>query len=100
MLKIILHNIAEDAVRTLFKRDKRTFEKIKKALDELELKGIKASDVKKLTNTKNIYRKRTGRWRILFTQSGKVLDVWIVAVEKDSQKDYNRWIQYITYQVE
>jgi len=67
-------------------------------LDELEEKGLQSSNVKSLKNAPKIFRKRGGRWRILFTVKLQILNVWIVAIEKDTDKDYKRWIDYITSQ--
>ena len=100
MFKVIVHNVAEDTLVSLFKSDKIMFGRICDALDSLEEKGLESSNLKKLTGTKDIYRKRVGRWRILFTFHENIIDVWIVAVEKDTRKDYNRWIRHITYHVE
>jgi len=51
-----------------------------------------------LKNAPKIFRKRVGRWRILFTIERKKIDVWIIAIEKDTDKDYKRWIAYIASQ--
>lgn len=42
------------------------------------------------------------RWRILFTESKKeknVFDIWIIDIEKDTDKDYERWKKYIIQEI-
>jgi mRNA-degrading endonuclease RelE of RelBE toxin-antitoxin system len=98
--EVIVHEWAEEVLSALVKKDAKTFEKISNALDELEEKGLISTNTKKLLNTNAIFRKRVGRWRILFTSDKNVFHVWIVAVEKDTKKDYKKWIRLISYQKE
>ncbi|MBI2453901.1 hypothetical protein HYV58_01845 [Candidatus Peregrinibacteria bacterium] len=65
------------------------------SLDELEQKGLLAPNIKKLSGAKNIFRKRVGRWRILFTNENTVFKIWIIAMEKGTKQDYFKWIMYI-----
>jgi hypothetical protein len=42
------------------------------------------------------------RWRILFTKSKKeryVFDIWLIEIEKDPNKDYDRWKKYIIQEI-
>lgn len=98
MFKLIVNTFAEETLEKVSLRGKKTFYRLSKALDELEEKGLQSSNVKSLKNAPKIFRKRVGRWRILFTVKLQVINVWIVAVEKDTDKDYKRWIDYITSQ--
>ena len=98
MFKLIVNTFAEETLEKVSLRDKKTFYRLSKALDELEEKGLQSSNVKSLKNAPKIFRKRVGRWRILFTVKLQIINVWIVAIEKDTDKDYKRWIDYITYQ--
>lgn len=97
MFKLIVNTFAEETLEKVSLRDKKTFYRLSKALDELEEKGLQSSNVKSLKNAPKIFRKRVGRWRILFTVKLQIINVWIVAIEKDTNKDYKRWIDYITY---
>ena len=72
--------------------------KLGKEWKELKEKGLQSSNGKSLENAPKIFRKRVGRLRILFTVKLQVINVWIVAIEKDTDKDYKRWIDYITSQ--
>jgi len=94
--EVIVHELAQETLKKLFLKDKKSFNKISIALDELEKKGLKASSIKKLSSTNKIFRKRVGRFRILFTVNLKTFNVWIIAIEKDTKKDYKVWIKYIT----
>lgn len=66
-------------------------------MDDLEQNGLQSLNIKSLKNAPKIFRKRVGRWRILFTLERQVINVWIIAIEKDADKDYKQWISYITY---
>ncbi len=98
MFKLIVNTFAEETLGKVSLRDKKTFYRLSKALDELEEKGLQSSNVKSLKNAPKIFRKRVGRWRILFTVKLQIINVWIVAIEKDTDKDYKGWIGYITSQ--
>jgi mRNA-degrading endonuclease RelE of RelBE toxin-antitoxin system len=97
MYKVIIHRLAEDILIELSERDKKSFYIISQALDEIEKNGLQSSNTKHLSNTNKIFRKRIGRWRILFTIEEKNIHIWIVAIEKDTKKDYKKWIKYIVY---
>jgi mRNA-degrading endonuclease RelE of RelBE toxin-antitoxin system len=80
-------------------RNKTSLRKIFEALDSLEELGLKSSGIKKLKNSNGIFRKRAGRFRILFTIQDSKINVWIIGIEKDSSKDYSRWISYISREI-
>ena len=98
MFKIIINAFAEETIKNISKKDKKAFHRLSDALDDLGRKGLQSSNIKPLKNALKIFRKRVGRWRILFTIEGQAIDVWIVAIEKDTDKDYKRWITYIASQ--
>ena len=69
-------------------------------INRLEEKWFSSSSVKNIWD--GIYRKRVMRWRILFTESKKeknVFDIWIIDIEKDTDKDYERWKKYIIQEI-
>lgn len=98
MYKLVINEFAEETMEKVFQKEKMVFRRLAGALDDLEQKGLLSSNVKSLKNAPKIYRKRVGRWRVLFTIKGKIIDVWIIAIEKDTDKDYKRWISYIASQ--
>lgn len=98
MYKLIINTFAEETMERVYQKDKKTFHRLSKALDNLEQKGLRSSNIKSLKNAPKIFRKRVGRWRILFTIERQTIDVWIIAIEKDTDKDYKRWITYIASQ--
>ena len=95
MAKLLIQRLAQDALESLFVRNRKEYEKIAKSLNELAEKGLRAVHIKKLKGAKNIFRKRTGRWRILFTVDGEIFKIWIIALEKGTRQDYFKWILYI-----
>ena len=99
MYNIILHNIAEEVLFDLVHSNKKEYQVLFEALNEIEEEGFRASNTKSLANTDKIFRKRVRRWRILFTMEGADIHIWIIAIEKDTKKDYKKWIKYISYQI-
>lgn len=95
MTQIFIQRLAQEILQELFDKNQKQYKKIEKAIDELTQKGLSASNIKKLTGTKNIFRKRAGRWRILFTVEGEIFKIWIIAMEKGTKQDYLKWIFYI-----
>jgi len=61
MFKLIVNIFAEETLEKVSLRDKKTFYRLSKALDELEEKGLQSSNVKSLKNAPKIFRKRVGR---------------------------------------
>lgn len=95
MSQVFIQRLAQETLEGLFHKNQKQYHQISKAIDELKEKGLHASNIKKLQGTKNIFRKRIGRWRILFTAEGTILKIWIIAMEKGTKQDYLRWIFYI-----
>lgn len=95
MVQIIIQRLAQETLEELFERNQKQYKGIENALDELSQKGFQATHIKKLSGTKNIFRKRVGRWRILFTTGAGIFKVWIIAMEKGTKQDYLKWIFYI-----
>lgn len=94
-MHILIQRLAQETLEELFEKNQKQYKLIAQSIDELAEKGIRASHIKKLTGTRNIFRKRAGRWRILFTIDGFILKIWIIAMEKGTQQDYFKWIFYI-----
>ena len=90
--------LSKDSANTLIElRDSKAKVRLEKAIDELGERGLSASNIEKLSDLKNGFRKRVGRYRILFTveQIKEIIYVWIIEIKKDSKKDYRKWINYI-----
>jgi mRNA-degrading endonuclease RelE of RelBE toxin-antitoxin system len=70
--------------------------KINSALDGLILGGFSSRDIKKIQGTKNGYRLRIDRWRVLFIllTKEKRIEVVDIFMEKD-KRDYHRRIQFL-----
>ncbi|MFH1429131.1 MAG: hypothetical protein ABIH39_05235 [Candidatus Margulisiibacteriota bacterium] len=98
MYELIVNKFAEETLDQVARKNNKAYIRLSDSLDELEQNGLQASNVKPLKNAPKIFRKRTGRWRILFTIRHKIIDVWIIGIEKDTDKDYKRWINLISYQ--
>ncbi len=99
MYKLIINTFAEETLEKVSQKDKKTYLRLSKALDSLEQNGLQSSNITSLKNAPKIFRKRVGRWRILFTLKQEEINVWIIAIEKDTDKDYKRWINFITYHI-
>ncbi len=95
MVQIFIQHLAQKTLDELFDRNQKQFKYIEDAIDNLASKGLASPGVKKLSGTKNIFRKRVGRWRILFTFEGGQIKIWIIAMEKGAKQDYIKWIFYI-----
>lgn len=90
--------IDEEALREaheLRERDGAMFQKFVHLVDHLEHHGVRIPQTKKLVGTKNGWRLDFGRYRALFSFSGNVITIWIIFMEKDTKKDYQRWIAYL-----
>jgi len=62
-------------------------------LQELKTNFTNSNNIKNIWNW--IFRKRVWRWRILFTKNNDIITIWIIDIEKDTQKDYKKWKEYI-----
>ena len=92
MLEIILQNKAQDALDYIKKYETSFFDVIISTLKELENKWRNRDKLKDIGNW--VKRIRVWRRRILCTYK-KNIYVWIIALEKDTSKDYNQWKKYI-----
>lgn len=95
MPQILIQRLAQETLEELFEQNQKEYKKIAKAINELGKNGLGSSNIKKLSGTKNIFRKRAGRWRVLFTAEGHIFKIWIIAMEKGTKQDYFKWIFYI-----
>ena len=77
-------------------QDKRMAGKLLAGIREIRDRGLTASNIKRLGHIKNGYRKRVGRYRILFTAEAdrQVIHIWIIEIKKDP-RDYYKWIKRI-----
>ncbi|MDO8581665.1 MAG: hypothetical protein Q7S16_02205 [bacterium] len=79
----------------LRERDAVMFKKFVGFVNQLEQHGVQTPHVKKLVGTKNGWRYDFGRYRALFSLDGDMITIWLVVMEKDTRKDYQRWITYL-----
>ena len=94
MIEVVVEKRAEKA---LLDMDRGSQNRVIKAIDSLSEKGLSSSNVRSLSGMKGVFRKRVGRWRILFTyeKAGPLLRIWIIALEKSTKKDYTQWLKYV-----
>lgn len=74
---------------------------LEKALEDIAHSPQRGSNVKNLLKVPGGYRKRVGRYRILYTVHAdeNLVRIWIIDMEKDTKKDYARWMGYILKQL-
>lgn len=96
---LIVHEIAETVLENLARTDQKMFLRVSDALDDLQEHGLRSRHIKKLTTNKKIFRKRVGRWRLLFTVDQRIIHVWIIALKRSNEKDYRKWISFISSRV-
>lgn len=67
------------------------------AIDRIAESPLHGPGIKKLFGVPSGYRRRVGRYRILYTThpAEVLLRIWIIDMEKDTKKDYRRWMGYI-----
>ncbi len=90
--------IDEDALQEgqeLRRHDAAMFRKFLGLVNELEQHGTRIPQAKKLVGTKNGWRLDFGRYRALFSLDRNRITIWLIAMEKDTRKDYSRWITYL-----
>jgi len=99
MYKLLIYKKAKDTLDDLKKYNLKYLDLLIINLDEIVLKWINSSNVKNIWD--KIYRKRVWRWRILFTQDSNknICEIWIIEIEKNTKKDYNKWKEYILYKL-
>ncbi len=93
MYKLELTKKAEDKLNYLKNNDKNTFFILVSELKKLQKFWLNLTNIKNIWD--NIFRKREWRWRILFTIDDFLITIWIIEIEKDTQKDYKMWKNYI-----
>ncbi len=92
MFKLKLFKKALNTLDLLKKQNDSDLKIIMNNLDEIEKIWLKSQNIKNIWD--DIYRKRVWRWRILFTVD-EYFHIWIIALEKDTKKDYDKWKSYI-----
>jgi len=94
-MRLLLSHQARTAL--LKNRQSREKEALMNALDAIAASPLRGANIKHLVHVPDGFRKRVGRYRILYTVHEKVrtVRVWIIAMEKDTKKDYDRWMKYI-----
>ena len=94
-MNLFFHKTVRKKLIQLEKKEYKNFLLVQKGLDDLELNGFNAQHIKPVKNNKKgIYRKRVGKWRILFTEDGFILRIWIVD-RKKGPRDYEKWVEFI-----
>jgi mRNA-degrading endonuclease RelE of RelBE toxin-antitoxin system len=76
-------------------------ERLLAALDEIQISPTRGRHIKSLTDVPKGYRKRVGRYCILYTFHAQedCIRVWIIDMEKDTKKDYQQWLGYLLNQL-
>lgn len=93
MYKLILKKKAKNTMELLFIKDRSMHDILLSALINLQKAWTKDTQIKHIWE--EVYRKRVGRRRILCTFLSDTILVWIIEMEKDTDKDYKRWKEYI-----
>jgi len=94
MFNLIIKNKAKKTLDNLQKYNQIDLQKIIKSLDELSKNWLNTVNIKNIWDW--IFRKRVGRYRILFNFDVlNQINIWIIDLEKDWKKDYLRWKLYI-----
>lgn len=93
MYSLKIYKKAKEILDELKKSNNQDLPYLIKALDEISDKWLDSSNIKNIWDW--VYRKRVWRWRILFNLSYNVFNIWIIDIEKDTQKDYQNWKKYI-----
>ena len=96
MWEVILQNKAQETLDYLYKYEKSFFDTVINILEELSIKWRNRDKLKDIGNW--VKRIRAWRRRILCTHK-KNIYVWIIALEKDTDKDYGRRKKYILQQL-
>ena len=99
MTKVTLSSQAQETLLAL--RGSKQAERLSKAIDSVAASPYKGSNVKSLSGVPGGFRKRVGRFRILYTYvpNELLVRIWIIDIEKDTKKDYRRWMEYILSQL-
>ncbi len=97
-MKLILHKSVEKRLKKLQEESSKDYLLVSNGLDDLECSGFSSSNIKAVKNSKKVFRKRVGKWRILFTEDGFVLRIWIV-YRKKGPRDYDKWLNFIAQNI-
>jgi len=93
-MKLIFHRSVLQKLKKIKHDDESSMTSLMRGFRDLEKNGKRATQVKKLTAPIKVFRKRVGVWRILFTEDGFVLRIWVVD-RKKGPKDYRKWINFV-----
>ena len=97
MWQIILKNKAIEALDYMKKYEQKDFDDVVTCLKDIEQIGWNYDKFKNIWQW--IKRTRVGRRRILCSYSNPDILVRIIAIEKDTQKDYNQRKSYILQEI-
>jgi len=92
MYSLKIYKKAKVSLDSMKKENTWDMKNIISSLDEMTIKWLNSSNIKNIWD--DIFRKRVGRWRILFTVD-TLFHIWIIDIEKDTKKDYKKWKEYI-----
>jgi len=93
MYKLELTRKSKNKLDLLKSADLNSFKTLINELSQIQINWTDLPNIKNIGNS--IFRKRSWRWRILFTISYNIITVWIIEIEKDTKKDYQKWKDYI-----
>ncbi|MDD5213657.1 MAG: hypothetical protein PHG82_04500 [Candidatus Gracilibacteria bacterium] len=93
MYNLELTRKREEKLDLIKNNDKNLFSLVISELSDIKNNGLKSKNTKNIGD--NIFRKRIGRWRILFTIKNLDITIWIIDIEKDTLKDYKKWKEYV-----
>ena len=97
MWQVILKNKAIEALDYMKKYETKDFDNVVKELQEVEKIWWNYDKFKSIWQW--IKRTRVWRWRILCSYDWLDILVRIIAMEKDTQKDYNQRKSYILQEI-
>lgn len=92
MYNLKIYKKAKETLDFLKLQNNLELKNIISSLDEIKDNWLNWNNIKNIWD--NIFRKRTWRWRILFTVDD-FFHIWIIDIEKDTKKDYKKWKEYI-----
>jgi mRNA interferase RelE/StbE len=79
--------IVNSVKKNLKRFPKNDLERIKEAIDQIELNPF-SSDIIKLSSEENIWRRRVGNYRIIFEISPEKRIIWIYEIKRRTSKTY------------
>ncbi len=98
MNRIVFSRLAEHSLRSMQPGKDR--DRLRTIIRDIASDPLSGPNTKPLIHIPHGYRRRAGRFRILYTihTDEKLVRIWIVDREKDTKKDYQRWTEYILRQ--